>query len=495
LTDDARTISLKHPNSLFIGGDWIASSSGATSDVIDSASEAVIATVAHADAADVDKAVTAARRAFDEGEWPRLSHAERAVYLRAIAAAILRRGDEFARSWTLESGILYRIASERLAGIMAGRFSVHADMAETFAFEEPHRASGGQAATLVREPVGVVAAIVPWNSPAALATYKCAPALLAGCTIVLKIPPEAPTSGYLLAEIFEEVGLPAGVVNVVAASREGSKALVSDPRVDKVTFTGSTAVGRDIASTLGDRIGRYTLELGGKSPAIVLGDFDLADAARTLASGISMLSGQVCHSLTRIVVPRPRHDAMVEALAAELGAMRVGDPFDPSSDLGPLSSERHRDSVERYIEIGQAEGARLVLGGGRPAHLDRGYYVEPTLFADVDNSSTIGQEEIFGPVLSVIAAADDDDAIRIANDTIFGLNATIFTNDDERFQHLARRIRAGTVGQNGSRTDVGIAFGGYKQSGVGREGGVDGLLPFLETKLLVSDRPHRAQSA
>lgn len=492
MANASRTIVLAYPRHLFIGGEWMKPSSNDTFDVVDASTEERVVTVARAGPADVERAITAARTAFDEGEWPRLTPAERAKYLRAIATAIQRRADDFARAWTLESGVLYSISSSRIGGIMSGLFNSYADLANTFAFEEPRRAAGGQQATLVREPIGVVAAIVPWNSPGPLMAYKCAPALIAGCTVVLKTPPEAPSSGYIFAEICEEVGLPAGVVNVFAARRDGSQALVADPRVDKVTFTGSTEVGRDIASTLGQRIGRYTLELGGKSPAVILDDGDIATAAKVIAGGCGMLSGQVCHSLTRIVVPRHRHDDMVDALAAELTAMRVGDAFDPASQVGPLASARQRETVERYIAIGRGEGARLAAGGGRPEGLDRGFYVEPTLFASVDNLSTIGQEEIFGPVLSVIPAKDEEDAIRIANETIYGLNASIFTTDETRFRSFARRIRSGTVGQNASRTDVSIAFGGYKQSGVGREGGVEGLMPFLETKVVVEDRPFEA---
>lgn len=488
-----RSITLAHPRSLFIGGEWVEPIHRETADVIESSTEEVAATVAVAGAADIARAVAAARIAFDEGEWPRLPPAERARYMRAISAAILRRADEFARVWTVESGILYSISSARMGGIMAGLFDRYADMADSFAFEERHRAAGGQQATLVREAVGVVGAIVPWNSPGPLTTYKCAPALLAGCTIVLKTPPEAPCCGYLFAEICEEVGLPPGVVNVAPARREGTKALVADPRVDKITFTGSTEVGRDIASTLGQRIGRYTLELGGKSPAVVLDDYDIAAAAQTIGSGVGMLTGQVCHSLTRIIVPRRRHDEMVDALSSVFAGMRVGDPFDPKSDVGPLASERQRASVEGYIALGSSEGAKLAFGGRRPKDLNRGYYLEPTLFAGVDNSWRIAQEEIFGPVLSVIPASDENDAIRIANDSIFGLNASIFTNDRERFSALAPRIRSGTVGQNASRTDVTIAFGGYKQSGVGREGGVEGLLPYLETKVVVQDQPFQPE--
>jgi acyl-CoA reductase-like NAD-dependent aldehyde dehydrogenase len=301
-----------------------------------------------------------------------------------------------------------------------------------------------------------------------------APALLAGCTVVLKCSPEAPGDAYVVAEIAESIGLPPGVLNVVTADREVSELLVRDVRVDKITFTGSTVAGRRIASICGERIARCTLELGGKSAALVLDD-----------QAECSLSGQVCSSLTRIVVSRSRHDELVEALAAAFSGVRVGDPFDPATQMGPLVSSRQRDRVEGYIAKGVEQGAVLATGGGRPDDLDRGYYVQPTVFAHVDNSSTIAQEEIFGPVLSVIPADDEDDAVAIANDTVYGLNASVFTPDVDRARQLARRLRSGTVGHNAFRTDYGIAFGGFKQSGIGREGGTEGLLPFLETKTVI----------
>ena len=487
---DLRNLPAKHPDKLYIDGEWIASSGHDSVDLFDSASDERVGTFAAATIGDVERAVTAARHAFDEGEWPRISVAERAQFLRSIAAAVRRRSAEFADAWTMESGILHRIASARGAETIARLFDTYADIGENFQFVENHRASGGQEAFLIHEPVGVVAAIVPWNGPGPIAAYKCAPALIAGCTVVLKMSPEAPTAGYLLAEICEEVGLPAGVMNVLTSNREGSEALVADARIDKVSFTGSTVVGRAIASTLSQRIARYTLELGGKSPAIILEDYDIETAARTIGSGVGMLTGQVCHSITRVIVPNNRHDQMVEALAAVFAGMRVGDPYDPTTDVGPLSTARHQETVMRYVDIGRSEGAKLAFGGRRPQGLDKGYYVEPTLFADVDNRSTIGQEEIFGPVISVIRARDESDALRIANDTIYGLNASVFTHDDAKFSALARRIRSGTVAQNASRTDVGIAFGGFKQSGIGREGGIEGLRPYLEAKTVVTDRPY-----
>jgi acyl-CoA reductase-like NAD-dependent aldehyde dehydrogenase len=299
--------------------------------------------------------------------------------------------------------------------------------------------------------------------------------------------PEAPGEGYVYAEAAEAIGLPPGVLNVVTADREVSQLLVTDPRVDKITFTGSTAAGRKIASLCGERIARVTLELGGKSAAVVLDDADIASVAASIAGAECLMTGQVCSSLTRIVVTQKNHDEMVEALSASFAQVQVGDQFDDTSQMGPLAMQRQRDRVEGYIKKGVDEGATLAAGGGRPKHLERGWFVEPTVFGNVDNSSTIAQEEIFGPVLSVIPAADEQDAVRIANDTIFGLNSSVFTPDVDRARQVAGQIRAGTVGHNGFKTDFGMAFGGFKQSGIGREGGKEGLLPFLETKTVILD--------
>ena len=342
---------------------------------------------------------------------------------------------------------------------------------------------------LVREPVGVVGAIIPWNAPLPLILIKVAPALLAGCTVIVKVSPEAPGAGYLMAEIAEEVGLPGGVLNVITADREVSELMVRDHRVDKIAFTGSTAAGRKIGAICGERVARCTLELGGKSAAVILDDADMNAAAMTLAGAECFLSGQVCASLTRIVVPRQRHDEFADALAAAFSAVQVGDPFDAATQMGPLAMERQRDRVEHYIAKGIEQGATLVTGGGRPKHLTRGYYIEPTVFAGVDNKHVIAQEEIFGPVLSVIPADNDEDAVDIANDTIYGLNSSVFTNDVDRAREVAGQLRAGTVGHNAFKTDFGIAFGGFKQSGIGREGGKEGLLPFLETKTVILDGP------
>ena len=481
----ATTTPVRHADRFFIGGDWVEPSSGATFDVIDSGTEETYYAIAAAAPDDMSRAVAAARLAFDEGPWSRLTHAARADYLRALAAALQERGDVLSQLWPRESGVLYK-TSQYAGRIGSGALAAYAALADTFPFEEEcPPTAGGEFGLLVREPVGVVGAIIPWNAPVALICHKIGPALLAGCTVVLKSAPEAPGEGYVFAEAAEQIGLPPGVLNVLTADREVSELLVRDPRVDKITFTGSTTAGRRIASLCGERIARCTLELGGKSAAVVLDDIDLGTAASTLARAECGLNGQVCSSLTRVIVTQSRHDELVEALAASFGRTRVGDPFDEQSQLGPLVSERQRDRVLGFMAKGVDEGATLAAGGGRPDGLDRGYFVEPTVFGNVDNGSTIGREEIFGPVLAVIPAADEDDAVRIANDSIYGLNASVFTDDVDRARVVAGQLRSGTVGHNAFRTDFGMAFGGFKQSGIGREGGKEGLLPFLETKALI----------
>jgi acyl-CoA reductase-like NAD-dependent aldehyde dehydrogenase len=482
---ERQPVPLHHADRFFIGGTWVEPASDAGIDVIDPATEEQFLRVPAAAAADVARAVAAAREAFDRGPWPNLTHAERADYLRRLGKAVADRAEDLGQIWPRESGALYTTAVA--AGQFAGMpFDEYAALADTFPFEERARPTmGGVFGLLVREPVGVVGAIIPWNAPLSLISHKICPALLAGCTVVLKLSPEAPGEGYLVAEAAEAIGLPPGVLNVITAERDVSELLVRDPGVDKITFTGSTATGRRIASLCGERIARCTLELGGKSAAVILDDADLEAAAKTLARSECFLAGQVCSSLTRIVVSERRHDEFVDALAGTFSKARVGDPFDPTTQIGPLTSARQRDRVEGYIAKGVEEGAKLVSGGRRPGHLDRGWFVEPTVFAAVDNSSTIAQEEIFGPVLSVIPAAGEDDMVDIANDTIYGLNASVFTADVDRARDVARRLRSGTVGHNAWRTDFGMAFGGFKQSGIGREGGKEGLMAFLETKTVI----------
>lgn len=487
MTTNPTDFPIANPRKFYIDGEWVNPSTSHTIDVIDAATEERYYTVAEAEAADVSRAVDAARRAFDEGPWPHMQPKRRAEYLRAFAKAMSKRFGDVAQFWPRETGILASIVPAVMEEVPAA-FNYYADLAETFPFEQEARTSSGEGfGMIVAEPVGVVGAIIPWNTPMHLAAWKLAPALLAGCTVIVKASPEAPGAAYVIAEIVDQIGLPPGVVNVITADRVASEALVTDHRVDKITFTGSTGVGKRIAGIMAERVGRYTLELGGKSAAIILDDMDIGEAADSLTSGACFVSGQICASLTRIIVPRHRHDAMLEAMADRYSRIKVGNPFDSSVQMGPLASSRQRERVESYVQLGKAEGATLGFGGNRPKGLNRGWFVEPTVFGNVDNSSRIAQEEIFGPVTSIIAASDEEDAIRIANDSVFGLNASIFTHDVDRARALSRRLKAGTVGQNGNRADFGIGFGGFKQSGIGREGGIAGLLPYLENKTVVLD--------
>jgi betaine-aldehyde dehydrogenase len=474
-----------HADHFFIDGKWARPSSNSQIDVIAPATEEVYVRVAEAQESDMNRAVAAARMAFDQGPWPQMSHVERAGYLYAFAKKLNERARDVGQVWPNEMGILHSVA-HAMAGTMGGVYEYYAGLAANYPFEERHHpAGGGEVGLLVREPVGVVAAIVPWNGPIVQIVYKTAPALLAGCTVIVKSSPEAPGAAYIVAEVAEAIGLPPGVLNVVTADRAVSEMLVRNPGVDKVSFTGSTVAGKRIASLCGERVARYTLELGGKSAAVILDDYDIGAAAESLSASAAWLSGQVCSSLTRIVVSRHRHDALVEALSASFGALRVGDPFDPASQMGPVAMRRQRDKIEQLIAKGKDEGATLATGGGRPKDCKTGFFIEPTVFGNVDNRSTLAREEIFGPVLSVIPANDEAHAIDIANDTAYGLNNSVFTNDHDKAYAVARKLRSGTVGQNAFRTDFSIAFGGFKQSGIGREGGREGLLPFLETKTVI----------
>ncbi|MCC2602378.1 aldehyde dehydrogenase [Sphingopyxis yananensis] len=487
MTQAIRDFPISQADKLFIDGEWVAASSGETIDVIAPATEELFVRVAAATAVDINRAVASARAAFDTGPWPRMSHVERAGYMMEMARLLDARAADVAYIWPNEMGILHSTASAHATGV-SGLYKYYASLATRFPFEEEHRTfSGAKAGLLVREPVGVVGAIIPWNGPISLIAFKLAPALIAGCTVVIKASPEAPGHALLMAEIAEAAGLPRGVINVVTADRGPSEALVSHPGIDKISFTGSTAAGKNIASVLGGRMARYTMELGGKSAAVILDDYDIETAARTIAAAAPDMTGQVCASLTRVIVSRHRHDQLLEALSAEMGKVRVGDPFDPASGMGPLATARQRERVEGYIAQGKADGFTVGTGGCRPSHLERGYFVEPTVFGHVDNKSVIAQEEIFGPVLSVIPADSEADLLAIANDSPFGLNGSIFTNDVDRAYAAGRELRSGTVGHNSIRMDFTIAFGGYKQSGVGREGGIEGLRPYLETKVLLLD--------
>ncbi|MGE4303665.1 MAG: aldehyde dehydrogenase [Novosphingobium sp.] len=480
--------------SLFLDGQWTAPAGKDNFTIVNPTTEDVLFKVPVADTSDVERAVQSARQAFAYGPWPRMSPNERASYLSAIARLIAERADAFADVWSAQIGVT-RGLSGMMSSAIPGFFDMYAAMADSGFFEEEHRGTGaGHHSLLVREPVGVVAAIVPWNAPLMLTTLKIAPALLAGCCIILKPSPEAPGEAHMLAEIGREVGLPAGVLNVLVADRDVSEALVRHPLVDKVSFTGSLTAGRKVASICGDRIARCTLELGGKSAAIFLDDYDVEAAARAVAGAAPMISGQVCAALTRIIVTRAQKGKVVEALSTALAAVRVGDPFSDQVDMGPVAGQRQQERVRNFMDRGLAEGATLITGGGRPAGLDRGFFIAPTLFSDVEPDCILAKEEIFGPVLSVIEARDQDHAVEIANASDFGLNAAVFTQDTDRAYAVARRLQSGTVGHNGFRNDFAVAFGGFKKSGIGREGGLEGLRAYTEIKTIVLDGERSASA-
>jgi acyl-CoA reductase-like NAD-dependent aldehyde dehydrogenase len=447
--------------------------------------EAMIGAVAEADATDMDAAVAAARAAFDTGLWSGTAPAERLDILKRMAAHLRTRAHALARAWTLQMGGLASFAPQMVAGSTMG-FDNIIQIAEAFCFVDQRPSSGAAVGLVAFEPVGVVAAIAPWNGPYGIMLNKLGYALAAGCTIIMKPAPETPLDAYIIAEAAEAAGVPAGVVNLVCGQREASDDLICNPGVDKVSFTGSTAAGKRIASVCGERIARTTLELGGKSAAILLDDVPTAIAAQILCGTICMMSGQVCAMLSRVIVPRHRHDELAAAIAAEMATVRIGFSDDPMTQLGPLAMKRQLERVEMYVAEGQRT-ATLVCGGRRPQHLDTGYFIEPTLFANVDNASRIAQEEIFGPVLCLIPCDDEEDAIRIANASPFGLNGSVLTNDVDAAYRIARRIRSGAVGQNGLRMDFGLPYGGFKQSGLGREGGTEGLLAYLELKTILLD--------
>jgi betaine-aldehyde dehydrogenase len=472
-------------DAFFIDGAWAKPSAKGRIEIVNPATEDVFFSVPAAQEADINAAVAAARHAFDKGSWPRLSPGERAKYLFAIADRVKDRQGEIADVWSQQMGVT-RAGASLFLDMVPDQIADYGRMAETFAFEEAYRGTGAGAITLLAyEPVGVVAAIIPWNAPMTQIAFKVAPALLAGCSVVLKASPEAPGEAYIFAAICREVGLPTGVFNLVTAHREVSELLVRHPGVDKVTFTGSSAVGKRIGALCGERVARCTLELGGKSAAIICDDFDVEEAADIVANVAPLLTGQVCASLTRLLISEKRHDQFVEALDAKFRAIKVGDPTDATVVMGPLATASQRARVEGYIARGIEDGARLASGGRRPAHLERGFFVEPTIFGNVAPSAVIAREEIFGPVVSVIPFGSEEEGIEMANDSPFGLNASVFTNDVERAYAAARRLRSGTVGQNGFKLDFKVSFGGFKESGIGRECGTEGLRAFLEPKTIV----------
>jgi aldehyde dehydrogenase (NAD+) len=475
---------MKSYDRLYIGGEWVEPSSSSTIDVVSPTTEEIVGRVPEAQNADIDRAVAAAKDAFEHGPWPQMTPAERAVVLSKAAEAIRNDMQGIAEliSGEMGSPVSWGLLAQVLAPTMI--LDYYAGLGSTFQFDTVKDGLLGPV-LVAKEPVGVVAAITPWNVPLFLAAAKLAPALLSGSTVVFKPAPETPLDANLFAEILETAGLPKGVLSVVPAGREVGEHLVNHPDVNKVSFTGSSLAGKKIGAACGANLKRFSLELGGKSAAILLDDVNLAEALPLMMPNAIMNNGEACISLTRILAPRHRYQEVTEALADQMRNMKVGDALDPATEVGPLVAERQRDRVENYIKIGQDEGAKVALGGGRPDGIDKGWFVEPTLFIDVDNSMRIAQEEIFGTVLSVIPYDSDDDAVSIANDSDYGLCGGVFTADNDRGLGVARRVRTGTYMVNSSTPiDFSSPFGGYKESGMGREFGEDGLELFLEKKTI-----------
>jgi aldehyde dehydrogenase (NAD+) len=471
---------------LFIGGEWVKPESSRTIDVISPHSEELVGRVPEGTEADVDRAVTAARDAFDNGEWPRLSPEDRIAAVQKFSEVYAAHIPDLAAVITEEMGspiTFSNLAQSPAPWMMLNTFL---DIAREYPWEERRQGVLGSDVIVRREPAGVVGAIVPWNVPQFVIMSKLAPALIAGCTIVVKPSPETPLDAFVMAHLLDEAGIPKGVVSVIPAGREVGEHLVRHPGVDKIAFTGSTAAGRRIASICGEQLKRVSLELGGKSAAIILDDADLAATVQGLKFASLMNNGQACVAQTRILASRDRYDEVVDAVSGMVGALAVGDPQDEATEVGPLVAERQQERVEKYIALGQEEGAKVVVGGnGRPSGLDKGWYVKPTVFSSVDNSMRVAREEIFGPVLAVIPYDDPDDAVRIANDSEYGLAGSVWTSDIDQGIDIARRVRTGTYGVNQYTMDFVAPFGGYKGSGIGREFGVEGLSHYVELKSIV----------
>lgn len=465
----------------FIGGRWSAPAGTGTLEVVSPATEQVIGRLPAAETADMDAAVAAARTAFDTGPWPRMSFEERAEITLRLADALAPRAEELALLQTDEMGSPVRFTRPTTAHVVRGLIEHHLEMARAVEYRELRDGARGPSLVL-REPVGVVAAVIPWNAPLGLLLGKMLPATLTGCTVVVKPAPETPLDSYAVGEAVRQAGYPEGVVSIVPGGREVGEHLVAHPGVDKVTFTGSTAAGRRIGAVCGEQIKRVTLELGGKSAAIVLDDADLERDIPRMVGGAMQNNGQICAAITRVLAPASRYQEVADRYCAAVAEMTVGDPRADATEIGPLVSMRQRDRVEGYLASGREQGAKVALGGGRPAGRSQGWFVEPTVFVDVDNSMRIAQEEIFGPVSVLIPYESEADAIRIANDSRYGLSGSVFTQDVERGVAVAGRIRTGSVTVNDFRIASHAPFGGYKDSGIGRENGPEGVGAYLEYK-------------
>jgi len=469
---------------VFIGGSWQTPATDAKFDVIMPSTEEVIAQVADPSPADVDAAVEAARKAFDEGPWPSMSMEERIEVCTRLADELEARLDDMNRAWTFEAGApkAHGDMINSGAGTLVWRYAL--EQAAKIELEE-HRTSIMGEALIRRMPIGTVAGILTYNGPVVLMGMKIIPGLLAGNTMIIKHAPESPLTSRLVAEAVEAANFPEGVISVLSAGTEATQHLVSHDGVDMVHITAGTEIAKDVVKRTADRLARTALELGGKSPAIICDDADLDQVLATLVDGACGFNGQVCVALSRVLVSRNRYEEVVEAMAKAYDDIVVGDPFDEATQRGPLAVKRAVERCEYFVARAQEEGAKVVAGGGRPDHLDKGYYFAPTLIRDVDNSMQIAQDEIFGPITCVIPYDDIDDAVRIANDTKFGLAASVYSADEDQALDIARRIRAGGVAINLAGVTLCEPFGGVKQSGWGRECGTEGILEFTDIQQIL----------
>ncbi len=469
-------------DTMFIGGQWVKTRSPERIEVISPFTEQVIATVPAASKGEVDDAVAAARHAFDHGPWPKLPVEERIKAIERLRAVFERRKEEMAQTITDEMGSPITQSRTIQTTVPLMMMDEHSLLARnTVKWTELRQSASGNA-LVRRQPKGVAALITPWNAPMMTVIQKMGPALMAGCTVVLKPASLAPLSAYLLAEFVEEAGFPAGVVNVITCDRQEAEYLALHPGVNKVTFTGSTGAGRHLASKCGELLRPITLELGGKSAGIILDDADIKSTVEALRLLSFRNSGQICTLKTRILVSKKREAEVLSALAEMVKAMPVGDPNDPATHIGPMVSRKQQANVERYIEIGLKEGELLAGGLGRPAGLNHGWFVQPSLFAGLDPNGQLAQEEVFGPVLAVLTYEDEDEAIAIANNSTFGLSGSVFSTDIARAISVADRVKTGVLEINGSPFGFSAPFGGVKDSGMGRESGWEGFEPYVELK-------------
>ncbi len=469
---------------LYIGGHWRDAATSATIDVQSPSTEDIIGSVPRGSEADIDAAVAAARAAFEDPDgWSTWHPKLRAEVLEKFAAELEARGPETAARVSMQNGMPIWLAQQFEAGFPPLLLRYYSEVMNGAPIEEERAGMLGGTALVSRQPIGVVGAIVPWNVPQGISFLKIAPALAAGCTVVLKPAEETVLDAFLMAEAAAAAGLPPGVLNVVPGGRDVGAYLVAHPGVDKVSFTGSTVAGRAIAETCGRLLRPVTLELGGKSAAIVLDDADIAGSIESFFGATLLNNGQICWLNTRVLAPRNRYADIVDTITALASELTIGDPLDPATKIGPLVSRRQRERVEGYIAKGKQE-ARLTTGGARPAGMSRGWFVEPTVFADVDNNAVIAREEIFGPVLSVIPYSDEAEAISIANDSVYGLGGSVWSSDSARAANVARKVRSGTVGVNHYVNEPVAPFGGVKDSGMGRELGPEGLAAFQVYKTI-----------